>query len=117
MTKEERLQALEMRLDGHSWTEIGKALGYTRQAVQQDMQHCISGYPRTVNCVYPVLKEIITEQYGSSISAFTRACGLPDSSLYYVLSGRGAPSIKTAEALTKTTVLSYDEMFGEVDIK
>lgn len=29
MTKQERLKAFEMRLDGRNWSEIGRELGYS----------------------------------------------------------------------------------------
>ena len=34
MTKQERLKAFEMRLDGCKWAEIARALGYTSTTVQ-----------------------------------------------------------------------------------
>ena len=33
MTKEERLKAFQMRLDGETWVDIGKTLGYAHNTV------------------------------------------------------------------------------------
>ena len=88
MTKQERLKALEMRLDGSNWSEIGRALGYSSTAVKQDLQGCVLTKPRQVHCVYPVIRRIITEDYGGSVRAFADACGISYGAMYYTLSGK-----------------------------
>ena len=115
MTNEERTKAFEMRLAGCSWEEIGKAIGYTRQTVQQDLKLCIMGNPRQVNCVYPAIRKVITEKYGGSVTAFSKECGVPVGTLYYVLSGRGDPKGETTMSILRTSGLTYEEAFGEVD--
>ena len=88
MTKQERLKAFEMRLDGSNWSEIGRAIGYSSTAVQQDLQGCVLTKPRQVTCVYPAIRRIITEEYGGSVSAFADACGISYGAMYYTLSGK-----------------------------
>ena len=88
MTKQERMKAFEMRLDGCNWTQIGRALGYASTTVQQDLTGCIMAKPRQVNCVYPAIKRVIVEEYGGSVSAFADACGISYGAMYYTLSGK-----------------------------
>ena len=45
VTKEERLKAFQMRLDGETWVEIGKTLGYAHNTVQQDLKMVVCGDP------------------------------------------------------------------------
>lgn len=115
MTKEERLKAFQMRLDGETWVDIGKTLGYAHNTVQQDLKMVVCGDPWNVNCVYPSIKKIIIRDYGGSIAAFSRACGIQSSSIYYTLTGRGEPSAKMARAIMETTGLTYTEAFGVIE--
>ena len=115
MTKEERLKAFQMRLDGETWADIGKTLGYAHNTVQQDLKMVVCGEPWNVNCVYPSIKKIIIRDYGGSIAAFSRACGISNTSLYYTLTGRGKPSYRTALAIMATTGLTYTEAFGVIE--
>ena len=88
MTKQERLKAFEMRLDGYNWSQIARFLGYANTTVKQDLIGCIMTKPRQVNCVYPAIKRVIVEEYGGSVSAFADACGISYGSMYYTLSGK-----------------------------
>lgn len=88
MTKHERLKAFEMRLDGSSWSEIGRELGYSSTAIHKDLLGCVMTKPRQVTCVYPAIRRIITEEYGGSVSAFADACGISYGAMYYTLSGK-----------------------------
>lgn len=49
MTKHERLKAFEMRLDGSSWSKIGRELGYTSATIHKDLLGCVMTKPRQVN--------------------------------------------------------------------
>lgn len=111
MTKQERMKAFEMRLDGSSWLEIADVLGYTATTVQCDLRSCLSAAPRQVNCVYPALRRVITERYGGSVRTFASACGLSTNSLYAVLPGRSRPSVNMINAILKETGLCYEEAF------
>lgn len=88
MTKQERLKAFEMRLDGSNWSEIGRAIGYSSTAVRQDLLGCVMTRPRQVACAYPAIRRIITEDYGGSVSAFAKECGISNGAMYYTLSGK-----------------------------
>ena len=111
MTRQERMKAFEMRLDGKSWTEIGKELGYSSSTVKQDIMGCILASPRQVNCAYPAIRRIITDEYGGSVHAFAIACDVSPNVMYYILPGKSAPKRELIEAILRVTGLSYEEAF------
>lgn len=111
MTNEERIKALQMRLDGKSWEYIANVLGYSKTTVTEDLKACIVHPPRQVNCVYPALKRIIVERYGGSVYAFARDCGISNNAMYYVLPSKRPPGRKVLSAILSTTGLSYEEAF------
>lgn len=115
MTNQERIKAFALRLEGCSWKEIGKALGYSAATVQQDLKRCVGIGPRQVHCVYPALRDYITERYGGSVQSFARACGVAVSTMYAVLPGRVRPGKLIIDALLETTGLSYEDAFKRSD--
>ena len=111
MTKQERMKAFEMRLDGCNWTQIGRALGYASTTVQQDLTGCIMAKPRQVNCVYPAIKRAIVDDYGGSVSAFADACGMSHSHATSTLAGKCPVTIRAAESISKVVGLPISEAF------
>ena len=85
MTKQERLKAFEMRLDGCNWSQIARAVGYSSTTVHQDLLGCVMTRPRLVNCAYPAIRQIITDQYGGSVSAFAAALGMTQGDVLHPL--------------------------------
>ena len=111
MTKQERLKAFEMRLDGSNWSEIGRALGYSSTAVKNDLQGCVLTKPRQVHCVYPVIRRIITEDYGGSVRAFAQDCGITYNAMYYTLSGKCDVKPERMAIISKVIGISPEEAF------
>ena len=111
MTKHERLKAFEMRLDGCKWIDIARTLGYTSTTVQQDLQGCVLTKPRQVHCVYPVIRRIITEDYGGSVRAFAAACGISYGAMYYTLSGKCFVPPERQEVISKAIGIPPVEAF------
>ena len=111
MTKHERLKAFEMRLDGSNWSEIGRAIGYSSTTVQQDLQGCVLTKPRQVNCVYPVIRRIITEDYGGSVRTFAQDCGITYNAMYYTLSGKCIVSDQRKKIIANVLGIPPEEAF------
>lgn len=74
MTKEQKLQAYAMRLDGCTYQEIANKFGVTRQCIQQnigtvgvtrDNRHQVSRLSE--NCIYNGLAKFIKENEVSSV--------------------------------------------------
>jgi DNA-binding phage protein len=111
MTNPERLRAFEMRLDGATWAAIAAQLHYTPEAIQKDLAACIRSAPHRIQCVYPAIRQAISQRYGT-IRAFSEQTGLSPNTLYYILSGRvNRPRKDAADAILLATGLTYEEAF------
>ena len=115
MTKQERLKAFEMRLDGSNWSEIGRELGYTSTTVKQDLQGCILSKPYQVNCVYPAIRRIITDRYDGSIRALADACGITYNAMYYTMSGKCIVSDQRKKIIANVLGIPPEEAFQRED--
>ena len=115
MTREERMQAFAMRLDGCGWAQIGQALGYEPESVAVDLKRCIQRGPRTPRIVYPAIAEYITKQCGGSVYRFACLCGLSPSALYAPLGGRRHMTKDVADAIIAATGLSRKAAFKKED--
>ena len=111
MTKQERLKAFEMRLDGSNWSEIGRELGYTSTTVKQDLQGCILSKPYQINCVYPAIRRIITDRYDGSIRALADACGITYNAMYYTMSGKCIVSDQRKKIIANVLGIPPEEAF------
>ena len=113
MTKSERLESFQGRLNGESWAQIASRLGYTAEAVRSDLLHCVRDGVKPPNIKYPRLREIVVEEYHGSLSAFAEACGLSLSTMRYSLvgQGRGNATKPVIDAVLRVTGLSYEEAF------
>ena len=111
MTKQERLKAFEMRLDGCKWIEIARALGYTSTTVKQDLQGCVLSKPYQINCVYPAIRRIITDRYDGSIRALADACGITYNAMYYTMSGKCPVSAQRKKIISNVLGIPPEEAF------
>ena len=115
MTREERIKAFSMRLDGCSWQEIGKKMGYEPATVFGDVSRCIHKKRRNLPIVYPALCEICVHQFDGSISKMATAMGVSDSTLRNQLNGTCPPSGNTIRIVTEVFGLSFKDAFGRTD--
>ena len=111
MTRQERIKAFTMRIDGANWSEIGRELGYSSTAVKSDLQACVQSIPHQVTCIYPRIRKIIVDDFGGSARAFAIACGTTPNRMYHYLSGRGTLNKSIVETILTFTGLTYDEAF------
>ena len=111
MTKQERLKAFEMRLDGCKWIEIARALGYTSTTVKQDLQGCVLSKPYQINCAYPAIRRIITDRYDGSIRALADACGITYNAMYYTMSGKCIVSDQRKNKIANVLGIPPEEAF------
>lgn len=114
MTYDERMKAFDMRIRGRGWGEIGKALGYSRTAVQEDLKNCVTGHRKPVPCVYPALRDLIITQYWGSIPLFAKACGASYDTMYACLTGRTSPK-SVGPKICALTGLTPVEAFRKED--
>lgn len=95
MTRDERIKAFTMRIDGHNWQEIAREIGYCDSTIKNDLEACIRVPPRPPSVLYPVIRQYIVDQYGGVVKNFAYDVGgISYGQAYRMLSGR-MPASKT----------------------
>ena len=112
MTRNDRMLAFRLRLDGLSWRQVGTALGYDPRSVQRDMEQVVSRGQRRPKTPYVGFSRYITQYCGGSMREFARQCELPYSTVYAVLSGGRCAGEETLERMLQVTKLTLEEAFA-----
>ena len=115
MTRSERIQAFQMRLDGKSWTAIGAALGYTPNGVRLDILNAIKHTPRQITCVYPAIREYIELECGGSVERFAHHCNIPPGTMSNLVTGHHKPNMETTRLILAATGLTFEDAFRQED--
>jgi len=111
--------ALQMRNEGITYAAIAEMFGVSKQAVQQllsrskfDPNDMHSRHRKELfeRCVFPGLASAIKERF-PSISDFSRASGIPYTTLYYIFIGNVEPRTSTINALCQYLGKTYEELF------
>ena len=113
MTKEQKIEAYSMRLDGVTVREIAKKYGVSYQYIQQlfpgtgkDNGEKYKSY------IYPNIVKLLHEN-SMSLTKLAKRCNLSYVGLQYFLSGRNGGSKKTVDKILKATGMTYEEAFAE----
>lgn len=112
MTREDRIKAFTMRIDGHNWQEIARELGYADSTIKNDLASCIRVPPRSPSVIYPVIKRYIVDYYGGVVKSFIM--DLEDVSYtqaYHMLSGRAAATRPFRESVAKLMGMTVEDAF------
>lgn len=112
MTRDERMKAFELRLDGLTWDEIADIVGYSSSNVEVDLKSCVNGRKRKSVCIYPTLRNILVREYGGSIHRFAGAVGMSYGSTYSCLTGRSSPE-KNGYRICAFLGMTPEEAFGK----
>lgn len=112
MTRNDRIQAFRLRLDGLSWRQVGEVLGYDGRSVQRDVEQVVRRGQRRPKTPYAGFSSYIIRFCGGSIQEFARQCCLPYSTVYAVLTGDRAAGEETLERLLTVTGLTVEEAFA-----
>ena len=110
MTREEKIKAFEMRLDGYTFEEIGKAFGVSKQAVNQALGVVGTGR-KGFSCIYPNIKRWITDNK-MSCKEFSNKVGFSNHAAYLWFAGKTVPTKTAVDAILKVTGMTYEEAFA-----
>ena len=116
MTKEDKIKAFEMRMDGMTFQEIGDHFGVTQQCIEACFKPERKRKPinRNFKCIYPGLKKWMLENR-VSIMKMHDDLHLYDSplSMYRNMKTEGMLTIDRIKKILAFTGLTFEEAFGE----
>ena len=116
MTKQELLKAFEMKIDGHTYKEIGKTLTYCPTHIYRSLSRICAGettskrHSQRDKYHYPKLKSAIFSNY-SSINEFCIAKDLPYTTVVAILRRGHKPSERVRQLIASKTNISAEELF------
>lgn len=114
MTKEEKILAYSMRLDGASLQKIADQFGVTREYIRQITNGACnraSVRDRVSDCVYPNIRRWLVENK-CSYNALAIKCDLYLNSVQLALKGSDGTQKKTIDAILKATGMTYETAFS-----
>lgn len=114
MTKEQKLQAYAMRLDGCTYQEIANKFGVTRQCIQQnigvtrDNRHQV--LQLSENCIYTGLAKFIKENEVSSV-VLADVIGVCRTAAHQRIVGERNFNISDIYKILNYTGMTFEECF------
>ena len=117
MTREEKLKACELRIDGYSYEDIGQTLNYHKETVYLFFEKLLhdpalnKGVEQKI--IYPALSQWMRRNR-VTISGFVRESGVSRTALQSTLFGLTKPRAKTINNILRVTGLDYETAFREV---
>ncbi len=113
MTKDEKLAAFEMVLDGHTYEEIARKFGVSSQCIN-DMIHK-PRKPRRgrMKCKYTGLSDWLKKNQVGAIELKDCFKANHRTAIYAKLSGKTALTVTEVKAILAYTGLTFEEAFGQ----
>lgn len=117
MTKEQKMEAFSMLLDGESYEAVGRTFGLTRQRIQQMfpmMRNEKMSQPkeRPLRYVYPGIEKWMRENK-ITIANLSRSIGYTTSAVNQVLLGKNDPRKRFVDEVLALTGMTYEEAFKQ----
>lgn len=110
MTRQEKIIAFTMRIDGASYQQIGDKLGYSKQCVSDTLKRSIKEHDIRMRCVYPAVGQWMNRNRMNGSKIAEKLC-YNHSTVYQYLNGCTEPSKFFREALAKLTGISEEILF------
>ena len=113
MTKEEKLEAFAMLLDGHTLQTVGERFGISKQGVQQMLTVTNMRIDMAAqSCVYPNISRWMA-QNGYGYMSISKMCDIAPQTVQRTLS-KGADCKKSfIDKILKVTGMTYEEAFDQ----
>lgn len=113
MTKEQKLEAYSMILDGYTLQEIGDKFGISKQRVSQLFPQTNQKVSSAAEgCVYPNIARWMIENR-AGFAAIARGCNVTTPTIRYALTSGGNIRKGTIDAFLRFTGMTYEEAFFE----
>ena len=114
MTKEQKIEAYTMSLDGCTLQEVGDKFGVSKQRISQMFPQANKKVDAAAeNCVYPNISKWMVE-HKAGFAVVARGCNSTTPTVRYALSSGGSIRKDLIDALLRFTGMTYEEaFFGE----
>lgn len=118
MTKEQLLQAFEMKIDGFTYKQIGEALAYDSTHIYYSLSRICAGdtTPKRRNrrekYHFPKLKSAIFDNF-STVNEFCMAKDLPYTTVLSLLNYGHRPTARIRQLITERLGMPFEELFAE----
>lgn len=113
MTRDERIKAFTMRVDGYNWQQIAREVGYSDTTIKRDLEACVRVPPRPPAVIYPVVRKYIVDYYGGVVKSFIMDLndGISYSQAYQMLSGRVRATRDFRDCVAKHMGMTVEDAF------
>ena len=114
MTKEQKVRAFEMRMEGYTFQEIADEFGTTKQNIQKTLDYTIRGQKRPIDSIiYPNLRDYLRTDK-MNVLHLSRKMGYESnnaSTLYKKLRGNSLLTMGDIRKILEITKMSFEECF------
>lgn len=117
MTREQKHQMLDMRLDGYSFEYIGERFGISRQRAQQipsgkgsGKRNAVSKQNRLDRYIFPKIA-IWMNEHDYTLTMMAEEIGIDPTTLSKQLLGNAEPPLKTVRKIIEITGLPFEVAF------
>lgn len=113
MTREDKIKAFAMRLDGHMFQEIADEFGVSRQYIQQMLSDEAGGHKKVAQCIFPGIERWMREN-NCTAYMLNKKMGLwlgRTSNFYMRLNGKIQFTLDEIKVLLDVTGMTFDEAF------
>lgn len=118
MTREEKIEAFAMRLDGKTYEAIGERFGVSKQYIERILNtSTMKGASPLKKIIYPNLGQYIKTHYNGVLN-FCRALGYESKNvtpMYKKLRGKSAMTISEVRNILNLTGMTFGECFALAD--
>lgn len=111
MTKEQKIEAYAMLLDGATYREVAKRFGVPPQTIHSVLPGCSSRSICNKKLLYPSIGRFLAENK-MSITDFSKKIGVPYSTARKNLRSGGNFGKETIDKILSVTGLTYEEAFS-----
>lgn len=110
MTREEKITAFTMRLDGYTCREIGERMGCTGENVSDSLRRVLNRRRPFARCIYPEITRWMRES-GTTAVRLAEAVHYSPDTVYAYLGGYSRPSEAFEECLEQVTGIGKEILF------
>ena len=113
MTREDKIKAFVMRLDGSTFQEIADEFGVSRQCIQQTLSDETTGHKKVAKCIYPGIEKWMRENYCTAYMLHKKMglWGENTAPMYNRLNGTTEFTLNDIKVLLDVTGMTFDEAF------